>query len=59
MGGWIADVLHAMAESDGRDETVERIVCAEVRALCHSFPIYHGLDDITPTGAAVNRATDQ
>ena len=59
IGGWIADVLHAMAESGGRDETVERIVSAEVRALCHSFPIYHGLDVITPTGAGINRATGE
>ena len=59
IGGWIADVLQAMAEAGGRDETVERIVSAEVRTLCRSFPIYHGLDVTTPAGAGLNRSTDQ
>ena len=48
IGGWIADVLLAMAR--GRDETVERAVRAEVRALCRAFPIYPGLGAGTADG---------
>ena len=44
IGGWIADVLHAMAASGARDETLERTIRTEVRALCRAFPIYPGLD---------------
>ena len=44
IGGWIADLLHAMAAADGRDEAVENGVRAEVLALCRAFPIYPGLD---------------
>ena len=44
IGGWIADVLHAMAASGARDETLERTIRVEVRALCRAFPIYPGLD---------------
>ncbi len=45
IGGWIADVLHAMAAAGGaRDEAVEQAVRADVRTLCRAFPIYPGLD---------------
>ena len=50
IGGWIADVLHAMASSGGRDEAVEQAVRAEVRALCRAFPIYPGLGTEPPDG---------
>ena len=50
VGNWIADVLHAMAASGERDEAVEGIVCAEVRALCRAFPIYPGLDAAAADG---------
>ncbi len=50
IGGWIADVLHAMAAADGRDEAVEQAVRAEVRSLCRAFPIYPGLGGETPDG---------
>ena len=44
IGGWIADLLHAMAATGGaRDEAKERAVRAEVLALCRAFPIYPGL----------------
>ena len=50
IGGWIADVLHAMAASGARDEAIEQAVRTEVRALCRAFPIYPRLDDrTTPT----------
>ena len=48
IGNWIADVLHIMAASGGRDEILERTIRAEVRALCRAFPIYSGLDTATP-----------
>ena len=44
IGGWIADVLHAMAASGARDETLERTIRADVLALCRAFPIYPGPD---------------
>ena len=44
IGGWIADLLHAMAAAGGRDGAVEKTVRAEVLALCRAFPIYPGLD---------------
>ena len=50
IGGWIADVLHAMTSAGGRDETVERAVRAEVRTLCRAFPIYPGLGTEPPNG---------
>ena len=50
IGGWIADILHAMAAARARDETVEHAVRAEVRALCRAFPIYPGLGAATPDG---------
>ncbi len=50
IGGWIADVLHAMAPSGARDEAVEHAVRAEVRTLCQAFPIYPGLNAKTPDG---------
>ena len=50
IGGWIADILHAMVAARARDETVERAVRAEVRALCRAFPIYPGLGAATPDG---------
>ena len=50
IGGWIADVLHAMASSGGRDEAVEQATRDEVRALCRAFPIYPGLGNETPNG---------
>ena len=50
IGGWIADVLHAMASSGGRDEAVEQAVHAEVRTLCRAFPIYPGLGTEPPDG---------
>ena len=34
-----------MTASGARDEALEAIVCAEVRALCQNFPIYAGLND--------------
>ena len=43
IGGWIADLLHAMAAAGGRDAAVEQAVRAEVRALCRAFPIYPDL----------------
>ena len=48
IGGWIADVLHAMASSGGRDEAVEHAIRAEVRTLCRAFPIYPGLGTEPP-----------
>ena len=59
IGGWIADVLHAMAESGGRDEAVGQAIRAEVRALCRAFPIYPGLDAATPAGAEINGVAGQ
>ena len=50
IGDWIADVLHAMAAADGRDEAVEQAVRAEVRSLCRAFPIYPDLGGETPDG---------
>ena len=50
IGGWIADVLHAMALSGARDEAVEHAVRAEVRTLCRAFPIYPGLGAETTDG---------
>ena len=50
IGNWIADVLHAMASSGGRDEAVEQAVRTEVRTLCRAFPIYPGLNAKTPDG---------
>ena len=50
IGNWIADVLHAMASSDARDEAVEQAVRTEVRTLCQAFPIYPGLNAKTPDG---------
>ena len=50
IGGWIADVLHAMASSGGRDEAVEQAVRVQVRALCRAFPIYPGLGTEPPDG---------
>ncbi len=50
IGGWIADVLHAMASSGARDEAVEHAVRAEVRTLCRAFPIYPGLGTEPPDG---------
>ena len=50
IGGWIADVLHAMAASGARDETLERTIRTEVRALCRAFPIYPELTMGTPKG---------
>ena len=43
IGGWIADLLLAMAAARARDATLERAVRADVRALCRAFPIYPGL----------------
>ena len=50
IGGWIADVLYAMAAAGGRDEAVEQAIRAEVRALCRAFPIYPGLSAETRDG---------
>ncbi|MDE0203631.1 MAG: serine hydroxymethyltransferase [Rhodospirillaceae bacterium] len=50
IGGWIADVLHAMAATGARDEAVEQAIRAEVRALCRAFPIYPDLSAETPHG---------
>ena len=50
IGGWIADVLHAMAAAGARDEAVEQAVRAEVQALCRAFPIYPGLSAEMPDG---------
>jgi len=50
IGGWIADVLHAMAAKDGREVAVEQAVGAEVRALCRTFPIYPELGGEMPDG---------
>ena len=50
IGNWIADVLHAMASSDARDEAVEQAVRTEVRTLCRTFPIYPGLGTGPPDG---------
>ena len=50
IGNWIADVLHAMASSGGRDEAVEQAVRTEVRTLCQAFPIYPGLGTGPPDG---------
>ena len=50
IGGWIADVLHAMAAAGGRDEAVEQAVRAEVRSLCRAFPIYPALGMEPPDG---------
>ncbi len=50
IGDWIADVLHAMAAADGREEAVEQAVRAEVRSLCRAFPIYPDLGAEMPDG---------
>ena len=52
IGGWIAEVLHAMAAAGGRDEAAEQAVRTEVRALCRTFPIYPGLGADTQQAAA-------
>ena len=50
IGGWIADVLHAMAAAGARDKAVEQAVRAEVQALCRAYPIYPGLSAEMPDG---------
>ena len=50
IGGWIADVLHAMAAAGARDEAVEQAIRTEVRALCRAFPIYPDLSAEVPDG---------
>ena len=59
IGSWIAEVLQALAAAGARDETVEQAVRAEVRTLCHAFPIYPGLGDLAPAGAATERMDTQ
>ena len=44
VGGWIGEVLRALANSPGGDAAVEARVRRAVEGLCASFPIYPAMD---------------